>query len=102
MSETRTAEVVIPEDVWAFAREQDVEVYLPVVLEAARRNFPGSGLRVLVEEDHEIEDLRYIVVMVRDLKMDMERYLTANDEFNRSLFAALPVEAIGAFRLGLE
>ncbi len=66
MSEPPTVDVVIPEDVWAFAREQGVEAYLPIVLEAARRNFPDAGLRVLVEQDHEMEDLRYIVVMVRD------------------------------------
>ena len=41
MSETMMAGIAVPEDVLAFARRKGVADYIPGVVEAARKNFPG-------------------------------------------------------------
>src|SRR5690242_19896632 len=102
MIASQTVSVPVPEDVQAFAREQGSEAYLPVVLEAATRSFPGTTLRLAFEEDHEIADMRYIVVFVGGLEMSNEQFLAATDEFSRDLFNGIPIPLLGAFRLGLE
>lgn len=103
MSEVVQAPAVeIPPEVMAFARERQVEAYLPAVIAAAARCFPGARLRVGMEEDPEVEDLRHIALIVEGLEAEVEEFLTAKDEYHRALFAAIPAPLLGIFRLALE
>ena len=54
---------LLPEVV-EFATQQGVEEYLPKILEMTRRIFSGVDVKVVVENDWEIPDERYIVFEV--------------------------------------
>ena len=102
MSEKQVQEVAIPAEVRAFAAEQKVDGYLPALLDAARRAFPQAEVRLFVEEDYEIEGLRYVVVLVSGLRMSVEEAFAARDEYYRGLFACLPAPLVIHFRFDLE
>jgi hypothetical protein len=102
MSEKQMQEVVIPPDVRAFAAEQKVEEHLPAVVEAARRAFPQAEVRLFVEDDYEIEGVRYIVVLVAGLRMGVEEAFAARQEYYRGLFASMPAPFVIHFRFDLE
>ena len=55
---------VVPPEVEAFARENGVAECLPKMLELARRLFPAEPITVRVYEDHEIRDLKKILIEV--------------------------------------
>jgi hypothetical protein len=96
------ADVVVPEDVQAFAREQGVEAYLPAVLQTACRVFPDAEVSIILEEDYEEVDLRYLVIVVRPQRLSVAQALEASERYYRDLFACVPAPRIGAFRLDLE
>jgi hypothetical protein len=102
MNETNTLTIDVPSDVHAFAREQHVERYLPTLIESGERWFPGTQLRLSLEEDPEIENLKHIVLIVEGLDMEGQEFLDANDNYRRSLFAVIPAPLICHFRLGLD
>jgi hypothetical protein len=54
----------VPPEVEAFAAENGVSEYLPKMLELARRIFPTQPITVQVYEDHEIRDLKKILIEV--------------------------------------
>ena len=53
---------IVPPDVEAFAAENGVSEYLPKMLDLARRIFPTQPITVQVYEDHEIRDLKKILI----------------------------------------
>jgi hypothetical protein len=102
MSEQQTAAVAIPPEVRAFAAEQNVEGYLPAVLDAARRALPEADLRLVVEQDPEVEDLRHIVVLAWGAPKNPKEILAVYDNWHCWLFATVPATVVCTFRLGLE
>jgi hypothetical protein len=99
MSETARTVDVVPEDVWAFAREQGVEAYVPSVLEAARRVFPEAEVEIVLDPDPEIDELCHLLVVVRGVKRTVDQALEASDEYHRNLFACVPAPSTCVFRL---
>jgi hypothetical protein len=53
--------VVFPEDVRRFAAERGVTDYLVPLYDLTKRCFDGADVTVLLEDDAEIPDLRWIV-----------------------------------------
>lgn len=94
--------IEMPEDVLAFAREQHVEAYLPVVVELVRRHFPCPDLRVELDVDPEIEDLRRICIWTGPVPLAVEEALAAKDVYHQALHAAVPGPLNCAFVLGLD
>jgi hypothetical protein len=79
-----------------------VDAYLPAVVEAGLRHFPGATVRLEVEEDPEIEELRHIVVFVSGFQRGVQEFLVAKAAYHRELFAVVPAPLVCTFRLGLE
>ncbi len=101
MSE-KTADLVLPEEVQAFAREQGVEDYVPVVLETARQVFPEAEVTMELDHDPEIEDLCKLLVVVQGVRASVEQALERKTEYQRRLFAHVPAPRIVSFRLRLR
>jgi hypothetical protein len=72
---------MIPPDVLAFAREQDVERYLLELIEWARQVYPSATkFEVFVEDDPEFAD-RYIVFEL-DAPLSVEQALQADKRWH--------------------
>ena len=102
MIETNEVAIEIPEAAQAFARERQVEAYLPVVVELARRHFPSPAPSVELEEDPQCEGLRHIVVFAGPVRMGVEEALAVKARYRRELAAVVPSPLLCNFRLGLE
>src|SRR6266849_9722857 len=77
---------VIPADVIAFATEHGVEQCLCPMLEATKRIFPSARqLRVLLEDDPEIGDLKFIVYEVNAPGLGVPKALEGQGEWNQEL-----------------
>jgi hypothetical protein len=98
---SESIQTAIPGDVRALARERGVEHYLEPLLAVARRNFAGTSPRMAVEDDPEIEDLRHIVILIRN-RQDVDLALAAREAYYRDVFAIVPAPLVCEFRLGLE
>lgn len=103
MSETMQS-AAIPEDVRAFARERGVEMYLPAVLEAARRAFPGAvvGIELEPNPDPESEGACQLLITARGARLDVDQSLAAGDEYHRALFAIVPATHAWVYSLRVE
>lgn len=102
MSQRVIDTIDVPPEVLAFAREQQVEQYLPVVLETAKRVFPNDRLSLALDEDPEVEDLKHIVLITEGAGLGVGEFLAANDEYHLSLFASIPAALICTFRLSVR
>jgi hypothetical protein len=103
MSEALQTEAVeIPPEVIAFARERQVEAYLPVMVELVREHIPAPALRVVLEEDPEIEGLRHIVLCTGAVRMSVAEALAAKARYRRAVSERVPAPLLCTFRLGLE
>jgi hypothetical protein len=91
---------VFPDDVRAFAAERGVTEYLVPLYELAKRCFPGADVTVLLEDDAEIPDLRWIVYAVAVSHWDLDRIQAAYRQWLTAFSAACPPDASGAFVLG--
>ena len=90
-------------DVVAFAREQQVEEYLPSVLEMTRRIFPSARrIAVTAEDDPEIANDKHIVIEVEAAGLNIEQALQARRQWCRDMFQCCPSTLVCVFRLGLE
>ncbi len=94
--------IAIPAEVRAFAAKHQVDGYLPSVLDTARKLFPDAMIRVVLEDDPEIENDTHIVVLASGVALDVEQTLACYDEYHRALFSFVPAPVICTFRLGLE
>jgi hypothetical protein len=101
MSE-KTVDMVVSEDVCAFAREQGVEAYLPVVLQTARHVFPEAEVTMELDPDPEIEDLCHVLVVVQGVRASVEQALERKTEYQQRLFAGVPAPRVVYFRLRLR
>ena len=100
MSQTTPLPTVdIPPEVYAYAREMQVEPYLPVVLELAHRHFPQATLTVFLDDDPEADNLRFIVVRAWGGKMTVDEGVQAIHGFTRDTFAHIPAPLVWVFRL---
>jgi hypothetical protein len=102
MSQTEAVAIEIPPEVQAFAREQQVEAYLPTLLELVQHHFPCPDLRVELDVDPEVEDLRRIVFSTGPVEMSVDEALEAKDCYHRAVFAQIPAPFTCHFCLGLE
>lgn len=102
MSQTNEAVVEIPQEVEAFAREHRVEAYLPVVVDLARQHFACPDLRVELDVDPEIEDLRHICNWTGPVPISVADALEAKDRYHEALRTHVPAPLNTTFRLGLD
>lgn len=97
---TTAPEVGLAADVIAFAAEQGVSDYLIPVVEMTRRAFPTATIKTLVEEDAEIADMRYIVMEVDAVGLDVDQLVEAQHQWSAGLFAHCPSTHAHLFCLG--
>lgn len=92
----------IPADVWAFAREQGVEQYLPGLIELSQSVFPTArGFQVLLEGDPEIADDWHIVFRLA-VPLDVSESLEADRRWIEGLYRLCPKPLVCLFRLSLD
>jgi hypothetical protein len=71
-----------PADVLTYAAERGVQAYLEPLREAVYRIFPTvQGLRIFVEQDQELRDVRWIVFEVEVPKQDVPDFVQAVHAF---------------------
>jgi len=102
MEATKSAPLIIPPEVEAFAAREGVSPYLPAVLKMTNRIFPNSKVRLVLDEDPEIANDRHIVLEVKTEEMKVSEALDARYHWHRDLFANCPAPLVCVFRLGLE
>jgi hypothetical protein len=98
---TTSPQPVLPADVTAFAAEHGVADYVAPVQEMTRRVFPGAPVTLLVEEDAEIADRRYIAVEVDVTGMDERQLFAAQRQWTASIFQHCPATHVHCFCLGV-
>jgi hypothetical protein len=90
-------------DVLAFAAEQNVATYLDPLLELTRQLFPTAcRLKVYVDEDPEIRDLRAIVFEPHVPAKDLPSFVEAVHSWNRGLRRFCPSPLVCVFCLFLN
>jgi hypothetical protein len=91
-----------PADVLAFAAEQKVQAYLDPLLEATYRVFPTlESLRVTVEQDQELRDVRWIVFEVRVPERDIPDFVKAVHAWTDEKYRVCPAPLVCTFPLFL-
>ncbi len=89
-----------PPDVLAFAREAGVADYLQPLLEETRRLFPEAPpMRVKVEADPEIENLRHIACEIDIPYTGTSNYLKAQKSWIQALCRVCPAPLTCVFCL---
>ncbi len=102
MTPTTTLDWNIPEQVQTFAEEQGIADCLPKILETTQRLFPTAGRRaVALEEDAEIPDLRYLVIVV-DVAQDLSQAMALRHQWHDAVRQFCPSRRIGTFCLSLN
>jgi hypothetical protein len=92
----------IPLEVVAFAREQEVEQYLPQLVDWARQVYPSATrFEVFTEDDPEIANDRHIVFEL-DVPLDVEQALEADRRWHRGVFKIVPAPLVCVFRLSAD
>jgi hypothetical protein len=93
---------VIPEEVTAFAREQEVEQCLPGLVALSLRIFPSATrFEVLLDDDPEIADDRHIVFRLA-VPLDVPQSLAADRQWIEGLYLVCPNSRVCVFRLSLD
>jgi len=91
-----------PADVLELAARHHAEGYLQPLLEATRRLFPtAQGLRVFVENDPELRDVRFLVFEVRVPADDIPDYGAAQHGWTDELLRIYPAPRTCPFCLTL-
>jgi hypothetical protein len=93
-----------PDEVLAFAEQEQVRPYLDPLLEVTRQLFPTArSLRVYVETDHELRDVRWIIFDAQVPAQDVPDYLAVERRWNEESFRICPAPLICTIvlRLGL-
>lgn len=101
--ETNGANGDFPADVVAFAIANQVEDCLQPLLEATQRIFPTARfVKVQIDDDPEIRDLRHILYNVQVAGLALNQSLAAESQWIKELLRiCLPVRAC-VFRLGMD
>jgi hypothetical protein len=86
-------------EVLAFAREVGVAEYLDPLLQATQELFPGLRLRVFVEQDPEIWNMRHITWEIDLPYPGTEPYLTSQNRWVKALCQVCPAPLTGYFLL---
>jgi hypothetical protein len=98
-SVSRTAKLIIPADVQAFAEERGLAPYLPKVVEILHRVFAeATQLAVEVHDDPEIADLRWIVFDV-DVPWSKQQWREGMKAWHRETRAVCPAPLMPTFCL---
>ena len=90
----------IPAGVAAFAAEHGVTDYVAPLLELTRSLFPNTPIEVLVEEDAEDPDLRYIAFQVDVDGLTVDELVAAQQGWSAGLFQRCPSTHAHFFCLG--
>jgi hypothetical protein len=91
-----------PADVLTYAAEQKVQAYLDPLLEATYRLFPTlQSLRVTVEQDQELRDVRWIVFEVRVPQQDVPNFVQAVHAWTAEKYRICPAPLVCVFCLTL-
>jgi hypothetical protein len=93
---------VIPEEVRAFAASRGAENYLIPLLDLARQCFPGAPVSVLLEDDPQIANLRFIVYEVDITGWDADQLGDAYDRWTPLFVQMCPPAVREAFVLGVR
>lgn len=72
-------------EVLLFLRENGLEEHFPALLDATRRIFPDRSIRVFLDADREIADLRYIVVDVDTTADNAEQLMSGYRAWQQEL-----------------
>ncbi len=91
----------IPADVAAFAAENGVTDYVVPLLELTRDLFPGAPITLLVQEDAEEPELRFIEFRVDVEGFAAEELAAASHEWSVGLFRRCPATRAHFFCLGM-
>jgi hypothetical protein len=90
-------------EVLAFAKEQNVAQYLEPLLEVTRQLFPTTqSLKVYVDQDPEIRDLRSIVFEPHVPDKDLPSFVEAVHSWHRGLRRFCPAPLACVFSLFLN
>jgi hypothetical protein len=94
----------VPPEVEAFAAENGVSECLPKALELARRLFPTEPITVQVYEDHEIRDLKKILIEVWvPLDTDfVKTYGPSYHDWGLEIFKVCPATHVHLFGITFE
>jgi hypothetical protein len=93
---------IVPPEVLAFAAEQRVSEYLPIVLALARRLFPREPMTVRVDDDPEIEDYRKIAIEVDVTGWQTPQLVAVQQQWTEQLIRSCPAHQAIVFRLDLR
>ena len=103
---TPTVEVqplpIAPQDVLAFAAEKGVTDYLPGLFNLTQRTFAGRPIKVVLEEDAEIEDYEHIVFEVETGDMTVEQLMAAHNAWTQGVMDLCPPTPGLYFLLGMR
>ena len=91
----------VPADVAAFAAENGVTDYVAPLLELTRRLFPTAPIEVLVEEDAEDRDVRYILFRVDVEGLTVDELVASQQRWSAGLFRHCPSTHAHFFCLGI-
>ena len=91
----------VPAEVTAFAAEHGVADYVTPLLELTRSLFPTARIQMLVEEDAEIPELRYIEFRVDFGGMTVEEIVETRHRWSVGLFERCPATHARYFCLGV-
>ncbi|HJT76642.1 MAG TPA: hypothetical protein VJ739_05525 [Gemmataceae bacterium] len=88
----------IPPEVWAFARQEGVEQYVPALVELARQVYPSATrFDIFTEDDPEIANDRHIVFEL-DVPISVDQALAANRRWHDGVFEIVPAPLVCVFR----
>jgi hypothetical protein len=89
-----------PTEVLVYARDHQIEQYLEPLRELVDRLFPvRDALKVYVDQDPELRDVRAIVFYVRVTGVDLAQLRTARMEWGQNLFRICPAPLVHHFVL---
>ena len=89
-----------PAEVLTYAAERGVQAYLDPLREALYRVFPTlQSLRVFVEQDQELRDVRCIVFEVAVPEQDIPDFVQAMHVWSREKFRVCPAPLVCEFCL---
>jgi hypothetical protein len=90
----------VPVDVDAFAAEHGVTEYVIPLLDMTRGAFPGAPVTLLVEQDADLPEIQWIVLLMDVAGWDADRLFAAHDQWVQGLMRLCPAAHRRFFTLG--